>query len=288
MRSFLEKNNYIFYYKYPLEKITTIKNKGTCKYYILISTFEEIINLIKFLKKRRKKYFIIGNGSKIVFKNNYYPIIISLKNLNRINYKEYVEVEAGCMISTLIHSLKKKDLGGIEELIGIPATIGGAIKNNASCHNKAISEYIESLIIIKNEKILRIKKNDIKFMYHNSSLDNCIILKCYFKFDNINKNEIKKRINNFLIYRKVHQVCSYPNVGSIFKNNEFLKAYEIIKKCNLEKYKYKNVQFSKKHLNFISIEGKTNGKYIYKFVKNVRKKVYKQMKINLESEIIFI
>lgn len=287
MRKYLIKNNYTFYYKYPLEKITTIRNKGFCKYYILINTFDEIINLIKYLNSKKKKYFIIGNGSKVVFKKNYYSIIISIKNLNRIFYKDYVEVEAGCLISSLIHSLKKKGMSGIEELIGIPATIGGSIKNNASCHNKSISDYLDSIIVIKNNKIVKLKKSEINFMYHKSSLDKCIILKCYFKFDIDNKNNIKKKINNYLLYRKMNQVCTYPNIGSMFKNND-IKAYELIKKCNLENFMYKNVGFSKKHLNFISIKGESNGKYIYKFINKVQKKVYKMSKIKLESEIIFI
>ena len=62
----------------------------------------------------------------------------------------------------------------------------------------------------------------------------------------------------------------------------------MIKKCKLENYHFRNVSLSSKHLNFLNIKGEVKGKYIYKFVKNIQKKVYKLEKIKLDSEIIFI
>ena len=67
-----------------------------------------------------------------------------------------------------------------------------------------------------------------------------------------------------------------------------IKAIDIIKECNLENFKYKNVSLNKKHLNFIDIKGKTKGKYIYIFIKKIQKKVKRILNIDIESEIIFI
>lgn len=288
MKKFLKNNKYNFKYKYPLKNITTIKNNGYAKYIVYVQNYLEFEKLIKFLKKKKIKYLIIGNGSKLIFINNYKGVIISFKYLNKIEIKDYVEVEAGVNISSLIQKLKNNNLGGIEALIGIPSSIGGALINNASAHNISLYDYLDK-ILVYNDKLMFLDKKEIKYGYRFSSLKNkFIILKAYFKFDILDKKIIDENILKYLNYRNEKQEISYPNIGSIFKNYENIKAHKLIKECHLENYKYKNVSFSRKHLNFLSINGKTNGKNIYKFIKIIQKKVKKLTNIDLETEIIFI
>lgn len=288
MKKFLKYNKYNFKYKYPLKNITTIKNNGYAKYIVYVQNYLEFEKLIKFLKKKKIKYLIIGNGSKLIFIKNYKGVIISFKYLNKIEIKDYVEVEAGVYISSLIQTLKNNNLGGIEALIGIPSSIGGALINNASAHNISLYDYLDK-ILVYNDKLMFLDKKEIKYGYRFSSLKNkFIILKAYFKFDILDKKIIDENILKYLNYRNEKQEISYPNIGSIFKNYENIKAHKLIKECHLENYKYKNVSFSRKHLNFLSINGKTNGKNIYKFIKIIQKKVKKLTNIDLETEIIFI
>ena len=288
MNKFLNINNYEHYYKYPLSKITTIKNNGYTKYIVFINNIDELIKLINYLKEKKIKYLIIGNGSKLVFINNYKGVIISLKKLNKINVNEYIEVDSGVNILTLVNKIKKYNLGGIEELSGIPSSVGGALINNSEAHNVSLYDYLIKVLVYK-DKLMYLSKEEINYSYRYSSLkDDYIVLKAYFKFKESNKELIDLNIKKYLNYRKEKQVINYPNIGSIFKNKENIKVIEIIKKCNLENFKYKNVSFSKKHLNFICIKDKTNGKYIYKFVRKIQKIVKRRLKINLESEIIFI
>ena len=287
MIKFLKTNKYIYYFKYPLKKITTIRNNGYTKYFVLVNNIEELINLINYLRLKNKKYLIIGNGSKLVFLKNYNGMIISLKKLNKIYIKENVEVECGASILDLINTIKKYNLGGIEELSGIPSTIGGALVNNSNAHNKSLYDYLVKVLVYK-DKLMFLSKDDIDYGYRYSSLKNkYIVLRAYFNFDNIDVDIIDNNIKKYLKYRLKNQVISYPNIGSIFKNKNDIKAHEIIRKCNLENFKYKNVSFNKKHINFICIKGAVSGKYIYKFVKKIQKKVKKILNINLETEIIF-
>lgn len=287
MKKYLKKNKYIYYYKYPLKNITTIKNNGNTKYLVYVKSIEELIDLINYLNKKKRKYLIIGNGSKLVFVNNYKGVLISLKKLNKIEVNDCVEVDAGVNLLSLINSIKKHNLGGIEALSGIPSTIGAALANNATSHNVTLFDYLDKVLVYKN-KLMYLNKNDINYSYRYSSLKNYIVLKAYFKFDNIDEKYINENIKKYLNYRKNNQVMTYPNIGSIFKNKNNIKVIDIIKKCKLENIRYKNISLSKKHINFININGKVNGKNILKFVNLIQKKVKKSLNINLESEIIFI
>lgn len=286
---FLKENNYIFYKNYRMDKITTILSNEKCKYYIEVRNYQELYKLIDYLDKIKMKYLIIGNGSKIVFINNYRGVVISLKKLNKITIMhDLCEVEAGCLIINLINKLKSKNLGGIEELIGIPASIGGGLINNISAHGVQLSDYLIKVIVYKNNQIIELKKEDIIFNYRYSSLKNeYLVLKAIFKFKSMDKEYINENIKKYKEYRKNKQVTTLPNIGSIFKNN-IKPANQIINDLKLNTITYKNISLSKKHSNFIEIKKKTKGKYIYKFVKKLKKRVIKLANINLESEIIFI
>ena len=157
MKKFLKNNKYNFKYKYPLKNITTIKNNGYAKYIVYVQNYLEFEKLIKFLKMKKIKYLIIGNGSKLIFIKNYKGVIISFKYLNKIEIKDYVEVEAGVYISSLIQKLKNNNLGGIEALIGIPSSIGGALINNASAHNISLYDYLDK-ILVYNDKLMFLDK----------------------------------------------------------------------------------------------------------------------------------
>jgi UDP-N-acetylmuramate dehydrogenase len=254
----------------------------------MVKNYQELYALIDYLKKSKKKFLIIGNGSKLVFKRNYRGIIIDIKELNKIEINNDIcEVEAGTLLVKLINKLKVNNLGGIEELVGIPASIGGGLHNNISAHNVCLSDYLLKVIVFKNGEIKVLKKEDIVFKYRYSSLQQeGIILKAIFRFYKKEIYDIDNNINKYLEYRKIHQETKYPNIGSIFKNNK-ISAVQIIKDCHLENYKYKNVSFSKKHLNFLKIEGKVKGKYIFKFVKNVQRKVKRLKNIDIKTEIVF-
>lgn len=289
MLKFLKENKYLYYKNYRLNKVTTIISNEKCKYFIIIKNYNELYRLIDFLNKKKVKYLIIGNGSKLVFINNYHGVIISLKELDKIRIDNNIcEVEAGTLVIALINKLKRNNLGGIEKLVGIPSSIGGGLINNISAHNVALSDYLIKLYVYKDDEIKELSKREIIFSYRYSSLrDNCIVLKAIFKFDRKDKNQINEEINVYKNYRKENQEIVYPNIGSIFKNN-IRAAALLIKEAKLENFKYKNVSFSKKHLNFINIKGKTKGKNIYRFTQKVIKKVKKRLNINLKTEINFI
>ena len=289
MIKFLKENNINFTKNFCLKNVTTIKGIERCKYYIEVDNYYQLYNLLDYIKLNNLKYLIIGNGSKVVFINNYKGIIISLKKLNKI-YKniDTYEVDAGVLLPNLINYIKKDNYGGIEELIGIPCSIGGGLVNNVSAHNVELSKFLIKVMVYEDNKIKEINKNDIIFSYRNSSLKNKIILKAYFKFVNKDKEIIENKIKEYKEYRKNNQVISLPNIGSIFKNINDIKAYKIIKDCNLENIKFKNISLSKKHLNFLEIKGTCKGKNVYKFIKKIQKKVYFLKKIKLKTEIIFI
>lgn len=287
MKRFLKINNYNYYYKYSLKKETTIKCIEKCKYFVIVNNYQELYKLLDYLNNKKIKYLIIGNGSKLVFTKNYKGVVISLKKLNKVTIGKNVIVEAGCLIPNLINKLKKYNLGGIEELIGIPCSIGGGLVNNISAHKVCLSDYLIKVLVYQNGEIKELNRDEISFNYHSSSLNKLVLLKAFFNFKKEELITIDNNIKKYRNYRLENQEIKYPSIGSIFKNKD-QPAYQIITECQLENFKYKNIALSQKHLNFFKIKGKVEGKNVYKFVKKIEQKIYKIKKIRVESEINFI
>ena len=166
----------------PIKDYTTYKLTGTIKKVVYPENIYELIDLLNELKGQ--KYKVIGNGSNLIFLENYNGVIIKLNNLNKLEIKDNViTVEAGYNLMKLALKTAKLGLSGLEFASGIPATIGGAICMNAGAYNKEMKDVVREVIIIDgNLNIKKISGKKLKFSYRNSIFKekNYICLKAMF------------------------------------------------------------------------------------------------------------
>lgn len=276
-----------------LKNYNTYKIGGTAKYLIKPYNIEKLKELINFLNINNYKYFIIGNGSNIILPDEDYDgVVIILDNINNIEYKnDYVRVEAGCNLNVFINNLINNNYSGLENLFGIPGTIGGAIVQNAGCYGTAISDNLISITYLENDKIIEIGKEDCNFSYRNSLFKdnkNKIILSCEFKLNNGNKDDMLNIIRTNMLKRKNNQPLEYPNAGSVFRNPESISAGKLIEENNLKGYNINGAFVSEKHANFIINKNNATSKDIKELIKYIQETIYKNEKIELilEQEII--
>ena len=97
IRSFIKNNNLEYYEQTNLKRYNTYRLETICKYLIFPKTKEELRILLKYLTETNQKYLVLGNGSNIIFKNDYYDgTIINLSKLNKLNIKDnIIEVDSG-------------------------------------------------------------------------------------------------------------------------------------------------------------------------------------------------
>lgn len=276
-----------------METLTTYKLKGIVKKVIYPLNEKSLIKIINELKSKNEKFIILGNGSNIIFKDEYYAgTIIKLTKINNLKInKNIITVDAGYSLIKLCHKAKENNLSGLEELSGIPATIGGAIYQNASAYNKSISQLIEELTVLKDNKIVKIKKEELKFGYRKSIFKknkNYIILSAKLKLAYDNKTNIEQKMKEFYKKRLKKQPYNYPSAGSVFKNPKNNYAGKIIEEQGLKGMSVSGAYVSEKHANFIVNKQSCTGKDIITLIKIIKQKVKKETNINLklEQEII--
>lgn len=271
-------------YNYSIEHISYIKVGGKIKVYIETDDIEVVKKVLKVTKKI--KY--IGNTSNIFFCFKYCDYIL-LKYINtEIIIDELITLGSSLPLNYVSKKLMNLSIEGFEKLSGIPGFIGGSIVNNSSCYNQCISDNLHSLVILdETRNLLEIKKSDIVFSHHYSSLRNKNVLiicarfeKKYLPFEELNKKyqyAKENRINN--------QPYNKLTLGSTFKKYQNIVVPRIIEEMNLKGMKKGDTSISLKHSNFIEIGHKENFRNIISLIEEVNQLLYNKLGYYIELEI---
>ncbi|MBP7088824.1 MAG: UDP-N-acetylmuramate dehydrogenase [Candidatus Omnitrophica bacterium] len=271
-------------YNVSLRDYTTIKIGGKAKSFFEIHSPEELLEIIK---KTDFSFYLLGNGSNILVKDGIIlkPVVKLSSEFNYVRQKENdIEVGASTSLAFLLKYCLNKNLGGLEGLIGIPATLGGLLAMNASSFETSIFSCLKEVDVVDRKfgyKTLR--KEDITLGYRFSSLKDYVILKARFNFA---KNSFcKDKASEFIRTKIDTQDLGYPSCGCIFKNPPNFSAGLLIDSCHLKGLKRGDAKISYKHANFIINLGAAKYRDVDYLIKKIKETVYQKYKVELEEEI---
>ncbi len=276
-----------------LKKYNTYKIGGKAKYLIKPYDQDKLIKLIDYLNKNNIKYIILGKGSNVILPDEDFDgAIILLDYLNDIKIDGVnVEVSAGILLNQFINICINNNLSGLENLYGIPGSLGGAISQNVGSFNSNISDNLISVKYLENMEVKEILKKDCKFEYRNSLFkhDNKkIILSAKFTLNKSSKEIMNNIIKKNMQQRLEKQPLEYPNAGSVFKNFSDISAGKLIEDLNLKGYHINGAYVSNKHANFIINKNKATSKDIKDLILYIKNKVKVETNRDLVLEQIII
>ena len=279
----------------PLAKHTTFGIGGPADCMVFPETREELSKLLKYAYQKKISAIFIGSGSNIlVWDMGFDGIVISLKksfkNLT-IKRNSQIIVEAGVMLGTMVKQAMAAEIGGLESLIGVPGTVGGALIMNAGAFGSEISKYFEEAKTMTIEGDTKsYKKGEIEFSYRHSTFPkNEILLEATFQCKRGKPAEILKDRKVASDGRKSNQPLKFRSAGSIFKNPSVsLAAGYLIDKTGLKGTERGGAAISEKHANFIVNMGDATAADVLYLIKLAKKYVAKKFHINLELEVKLI
>lgn len=285
----------IFYEKdVSMKNLTSIKIGANAKFVVYPKNFEQVKNLILFCKKEKLLYYFLGRGSNIIAKDeDFLGILISSKMLNKIkilsNNKIYCE--SGVSLFRLCAFSCENSFSGLENLYGIPGSLGGAIAMNAGAYGTEIKDVVVGVSHLDEKtNLVFSEKEELNFSYRTSIFqhNNFFIMSAIL---NLKKGEIKKiktKMEEVLKKRKEKQPLEFPNAGSVFKRpkNEF--AAKLIEECGLKGLKVGGAMVSEKHSGFIiNIKGATQQDF-KSLVEKIKHIVKIKKNVDLETEVKFL
>jgi len=278
-------------YKIKLSTVTTYKFGGYCNNFYKISNndidlFDEAFS--------NKEYFILGKGSNVAFSDKDFEGNVINPVFNEISFiKNLGEVKVGSSVflPDIARFYKDKNLINAEFLIGIPGSVGGAVKMNAGAYGWEFSDILSSIEVynLVTKKIETLDKDDINFSYRSSSnLENKVIISATLIGTEGDPALIKSRLKENIKYRKDTQPSAIYNAGSVFKNTDQYSAGELIDKADLKGFSIDGVKVSTKHANFFVASKGANSSSLYKLVNHVKEVVDSKFGVSLQKEILFV
>ncbi len=267
---------------YPLKNFSRYKTGGKGKIVVFPKTCDEVKKVTSLLEGEYP-IFVIGGGSNLLISDKgYNGVVISTLNLNNITLKSnLLTAECGAKTCDIISEASINCLSGLEFMVGIPATVGGAVAMNAGCYNRSISENV--CYVITNKGTYR--KEECLFEYRKSRfLNNEVILKVCFSLNPTEEDIIEEKIRTYKGFRRTPKG---RNCGSVFKNDGYF-AGKVIDEVGLKGYRYKGAKISDTHANYIIAEEGCTSLDIYELIHIIKDKVNTLKQVVLNEEIIYL
>ena len=239
----------------------------------------------------KKDIFVIGNGTNTLLNDGRLEkTFVSLKKLQKIEElgEGLVRVEAGIDYNELVDYRGKMDYTGLENLSGIPGSLGGLVYMNGGAYGSEIFDHIVEIEILDNEFNLRtVKKENMYFTYRKTEIQEkkWIVVSATFKFD---KGFDNAKVEELRTKREGNHPLDLPNLGSTFKNPEGMFSARLIIEAGMQGVQIGGAQISMKHPNFVVNHGNAKFEDVINLVTEGKKAVKEKSGVDLHEEIIIV
>lgn len=299
-----------------LARYTTFRIGGPARFFVEVKTAEELEEAVQYAKDNNLQFFVLGGGSNVLVSDaGFDGLVIKIKfNDLRINAENnLLEAGAGFSLSKLVKDSVKNNLTGLEWAMGIPGTVGGAVRGNAGAFGGVMVDVISSVkaFDVKKMQVVVYDLNVCNFDYRDSIFKqnyDLIILSVSVKLKEGNKDKSQEIIREIVGKRSSAYPQGMPSAGSFFKNpeahekikkefedetgevcrNNKLPARWLIGRVDLLGKKMGGAMISEKHANFIVNTGTATAEDVIMLASFVKQQVRDKFGVQLQEEVQYI
>lgn len=277
----------------PMSRHTTFRIGGNADVFVTPDSDESLIACVEYVKSNNIPYYIVGNGSNLLVRDNgFRGVIIQLyKGFSGVMVKDNVIIaKAGTLLSAVAKTALNNSLTGMECLSGIPGTIGGAICMNAGAYGGEMKDIVVETKVINNGRIEIIDNSLSEFGYRTSRImrENMIVVETTIKLEMGNKEEIQNKMKELMLKRNEKQPVELPSAGSTFKRPKGYFAAKLIDDSGLRGFSVGQAQISPKHCGFVVNNGGATAKEVIELMDKASQVVFEKFGVKLEPEIRII
>ena len=279
----------------PMSKHTSFKIGGNADVYIKVNNLSKLSTILKECQDSDVDYMILGNGSNLLVSDDgIRGVVIRLDgDFRKITLLDDTTIfcGAGATLAYLCKFALNCGLSGLEFAWGIPGTVGGAVFMNAGAYDGEMKDVVHSVSHISpSGEIGRTEKENMNFGYRTSVYrsNNMIITGVTLKLKKGNPDEIRAKMDDYMLRRSTKQPLEYPSAGSVFKRPEGNFAGALIEQCGLKGKTCGGAQVSEKHAGFIINKSNATSKDVRDLIGEIQKTVSEKTGYSLECELIIL
>ena len=274
-----------------LSALTSLGIGGTTDI-LRITKHESIPDLLRLLEASRIPHRFLGGGSNLLIDDGELPwVVLQLvpPAPDVVLEGNLAHIDAAADLGRTVTYCAKHDLGGMEGLIGVPGTVGGALRMNAGAYGMQIGTYVREVKLYRaaTRKIETLRGHQISFEYrHTSFAADDMMLAVILELPSKPYNEILKGIRICNEKRRSSQPLGQKSAGCIFKNPPGASAGRMIDELGLKGLSLGDARVSERHGNFFVNAGHASARDMQALIADVRERVRKAYGVALENEVV--
>ena len=274
-----------------LAELTSLGIGGTTDL-LRIQRHEAIPGLLKLLDVQGVPHKVLGGGSNLLVVDG--ELLFVVLQLVKGEPEIFLEgniatVDAAADLGRTVTFCAKNNLGGMEGLIGVPGTVGGALRMNAGAYGIQIGSYVREVKVYRaaERKIEILRGEQISFEYrHTSFAPDDMMLAVKLELPSKPYPEILQGIRICNEKRRSSQPLGQKSAGCIFKNPPGGSAGRMIDELGLKGFSHGDARVSDRHANFFVNAGQASAADMLALIADVRERVQRAYGVTLENEVV--
>jgi UDP-N-acetylmuramate dehydrogenase len=254
--------------------------------------YETIPEVMRLLTDERIPHKFLGGGTNVLIADGELPWVILHLPVAHPGMRvegNAAYVDASADLGGMVTFCAKRDLGGMEGLIGVPGSVGGALRMNAGAYGTQIGPHVREVEVYRaaTGEIETLRGADIRFDYrHTSFAQEDVMLRVKLELPSKPYKEILAGIKVCNEKRRSSQPLNQKSAGCIFKNPQGGSAGKMIDELGLKSHRVGDAMVSDRHANFFVNAGEATCSDMLKLIDDVRDRVRDAYGIELENEVI--
>jgi UDP-N-acetylmuramate dehydrogenase len=274
----------------PLAPRTTLRIGGPARFLVEVSDSSALARVLRFASAEGLPLLLLGKGSNLLVPDaGFRGVVVVLAGAFRETRIEGARIVAGGGVSLMALAVAARDAGlsGVENLSGIPSSVGGAVRINAGSYGSEIFDVLESVTLVSpGGEVRTVGASSVAHRYRWTSLCETgdVVAEARFHLSPKSPAEIAARMSEVAAKRR-HALPKQPNAGSIFKNPPGLFAGKLLEECGLKGRRAGGAEISRVHANVIVNAGGATAENVKRLMEEMRRAVRDRFGVELQPEI---
>lgn len=273
----------------PLARHTWFRLGGPAEYFAEPTSVEELSQLVRRCRENEMPVRLLGGGSNVLVRDDGVPglvILLSAAPFTAIEVAgERIKAGGGAKLGHVVSTAVREGLAGLEPLVGIPGTVGGALRGNAGAHGSDIGQWAAAATVLtRGGDILHREQKELRFSYRKSSLDELAILSAEFQLEREDARVLSQKMQKLWIVQKAAQPGEELGTGAIFRDSG-ASASSLIEQAGLKGTQLGKAAIHDRHPNFVVVHPGATAADVLRLIELARTRVAEQLGVELETEI---
>ncbi len=274
----------------PLAPRTWLALGGPAEYLASPTSVEELSELVQRCYETETPVRVLGAGSKLLVADaGVKGVVIDMEApcFQVVTTKgSHLHAAGGGPLANAVSSAVRAGLAGLESLVGIPGTVGGALHGNSGAKGGDIGPWVcEATVMTRTGEVRTRTRDELVFAYRQSSLDELVILEAVFELSPDDPQQLTKRMQKQWIVKRSGQPMSHERCALVWKNPRGLSAGSLIEQAGLKGASSGGAEVSKKHAGFVLAHDGATSQDVLDLIDLVNTRVAERLGVELETEL---